>query len=180
MLIFALLGGVIYVAAKHFSIALFALVLPLAALGFAACLISFRSHTYRSAGIFIASLCAILLFLIARGDENTGDESPKEIAIRAAQYVEAGYTVESSKVYPAFDFYAQTPIPLEQSPARVQEKFAGEKPYIYLTRESLISVAGITKYDVLAGPIKFKELMLIANRKLPDPASPQSGNEREQ
>ena len=62
----------------------------------------------------------------------------------------------------------------------MQEKFSCEKPYIYLTRESLISVAGITKYDVLAGPIKFKELMLIANRKLPDPTSPQFGNEREQ
>ncbi|MCC6793730.1 MAG: glycosyltransferase family 39 protein [Candidatus Hydrogenedentes bacterium] len=172
LLIVALLGGVVYVAVEHFSVGLFALILPLAALGLAACLISLRSHTYRSAGVFIASLCAILLFLISRGDENTGDESPKRIAIRAAQYVNAGYTVESSKVYPAFDFYAQTVIPLEQSPARVQEKFAGEKPYIYLTRQSLIKVAGIKSYEVLAGPIEFKELMLVANRKLPEPTSP--------
>ena len=86
--------------------------------------------------------------------------------------MKAGYTVESSKVYPAFDFYAQTVIPLEQSPARVQEKFAGEKPYIYLTRESLIKVAGITEYEVLVGPIEFKELMLIANQRLPEPGSP--------
>lgn len=172
LLIVALLGGVIYVAVEHFSIRLFALILPLAVVGFAACLTSFRSRTYRNAGIFIASLCAILLFLIARGDENTGSESPKEIALRAAQYVAAGYTVESSKVYPAFDFYAQTAIPLEQNPARVREKFAGENPYIYLTRESLIKVAGITTYEVLVGPIEFKELMLIANRKLPEPASP--------
>ena len=59
VLIIALVGGIVYVAAKHFSIGLFALILPLAVLGTVACLISFRSHTYRDAGIFIASLCTI-------------------------------------------------------------------------------------------------------------------------
>lgn len=172
ILAFALLGGVVYVGVRQFSIGLFVLILPLGIIGLGACLTSFRSRTYRPAGIFIATVCALLLFLTARGDEYTGEESPKAIAIRAAQFAKAGYVVESSKVYPAVDFYAQTVIPLEQSPARVKEKFAGEKPYIYLTREGLIKAAGISKYEVLAGPIEFKELMLISNQKIADPASP--------
>jgi hypothetical protein len=164
LLAFALPVGACYLVMRHFSIALFVLVAPLAIAGFAACVVSFRSRTYRNAGIFVASLCALLIALITRGDQLRGEESPKAIATIAAQYVQAGYTVESSKVYPAVDFYAGAVIPLEQSPARVREKFASPEPYIYLTRKGLLQQAGLKEYKILAGPIKFKELVLIANR----------------
>lgn len=164
LLAVALPVGIAYFAVKQFSVTLLVLTVPLTVAGFGACLVSVRSRTFRSTGVFVATLCALLVYLIGRGDHYRGDESPKDIAILAARYVKAGYTVEQSKMYPSVDFYSATVIPLEQSPARVKEKFASKKPYIYLTREGLLQFAGLEEYFVVAGPIGFKDLMLISNQ----------------
>lgn len=169
LLAVALPGGIAYFAVRGPSFTLFALTAPLAVVGLLACLISFRSRTYRNAGIFAATLCAVLVYLIGRGDHYRGNESPKGIAVLAARFANAGYTVEQSKMYPSVDFYSATVIPLEQSPARVKEKFASKEPYIYLTRESLLQLAGLKEYHVLAGPIGFKDLMLISNQMMGPP-----------
>jgi hypothetical protein len=169
VLAIALPLGTAYFAATQFSPSLVLLIAPLALAGLAACLVSFRSRTYRNSGVFVSTLCALLVFLIARGDRYHGDASPKDIATLAARYDRAGYTVEASKVYPAVDFYAATVIPLEQSAAHVRDKFAGAQPYIYLTRESLLQQAGLQEYKVLAGPIEFKGLILISNQNLAPP-----------
>lgn len=169
LLAFALLAGTAYFAIKQYSAGLFVYIVPLVAIGCAACAVSVRSRTFRLAGVFLATLCAILVYLIARGDHYRDNASPKEIARLAAQYLHAGYTVEQSKMYPSVDFYAGAIVPLEQNPARVREKFAETQPYIYLTRKNLLHHAGLKDYKVLAGPIEFKDLILISNQDLAPP-----------
>jgi hypothetical protein len=75
--------------------------------------------------------------------------------------------VEASKVYPAFAFYAGVVVPVEIDAERVRQKFEGDKPYAYLTRKGFLGMAAIRDPHVLAGPIRFKELVLISNRPLP-------------
>jgi len=164
----ALPAVALYCTLRFESYSFLAIIWGLTLIGFAACLVARRSRTYRNAAIFTATLCAALIYLNGRGEMNQGLRSPRELARMSAEYVESGYTVQTSEAYPAFEFYARMPLALERSPERVRERFAGAEPYLYVTREGRLSLAGLNDYTVYAGPIDFKELMLIGNHTVPD------------
>jgi len=167
LLAIVLPAAAIYCTIEYSAVGFIALIWALAVFGVFSCALAVRSRTFRTTAVLIATLCSLLVYLNARGESNQGPRSPRELANTTERYVKAGYTVETSEVYPAFEFYADSALPLERSPERVREKFAGKEPYLYVTREGRLKAAGIKDFVVFDGPIAFKEMMLIGNQIVP-------------
>ena len=169
----AALGGAIYLTVTEPLPSLLLLVWPLAVLAGAAGALSFVTPRGRTITIFSAALCLILMGLIVRDDRATRAMSPRELAQLCGELVHAGYTVEAAKVYPAFAFYAATPIPVNISPEDIRNKLESDTPFYYLIRESdyeqfLLNGGEIANAKIVAGPYGFKkDMMLVGNAELP-------------
>jgi 4-amino-4-deoxy-L-arabinose transferase-like glycosyltransferase len=125
---------------------------------------------YRSAAIFVAALVLIVSGLLVRSYHYTGRKSPRELAELAGSLAKAGYTVEAIKVYPAFAFYAGTPIPAQTDLAAIQRQMAGSTPYYYVARKAFLAQAMNLPEPprILTEPYTSKDLILIGNRPLPE------------
>jgi 4-amino-4-deoxy-L-arabinose transferase-like glycosyltransferase len=128
-----------------------------------------RTEERRMLRIGAATVLVVLTVLLSRAFHYTGERSPKDLALLCRDLIENGHTLEATKVYASFAFYARHPIPEVIDPDVVIEKFAGKAPYYYLTREEF--VAGFSKNaleppHVVEGPIRLKDLVLLSNRKL--------------
>ncbi|MCC6695058.1 MAG: glycosyltransferase family 39 protein [Candidatus Hydrogenedentes bacterium] len=170
----AALAGAVYLTATEPIPSLLLLVWPLAVLAAVAGALSFVTPRGRTITIFSAALCLILMGLIVRDDRATRDMSPRELAQLCGELVHAGYTVEAAKVYPAFAFYAATPIPVNISPEDIRNKLESDTPFYYLIRESdyrqfLLNGGEIANAKIVAGPYGFKkDMMLVGNAELPE------------
>ncbi len=170
-----LVGGMVLVAAVYFSVAnprpvllveIWVLVLVAG--------IAWRSLRLNEGLARLASvaLAAILIVLIARSFHYTGKESPQEIVFYVAELQRQGYTVETSKFYPAFAFYSDTPIDVLHDVNRLEENLLGEVPYFFLTRveiaEAYLQEVPAANRQVLAGPVTSKNHILIGNVQMRD------------
>lgn len=167
LLALVLPAGAIYLSITMPQPTLLFFIWPLTLVALAMIAVARGSLTYRNSAIFVATLCALLIAFLARAHYYVGDRSPRDLARYTASLLESGITVEASKVYPAFAFYAGVNVPIEISVERVRQKFDADAPYAYLTRKGFLGMAGVPNPHVLAGPIRFKELILISNRPLP-------------
>jgi hypothetical protein len=167
------LVGAIYLTITEPRASFLILVWPLALLSVAAGVLGFITPRGRTITIFSAALCVVLLVLIARDDKATREDSPRELAQRCGDLVRDAYTVEAAKIYPAFAFYAGTPILTNLNPADIRAKFESPTPYFYLIREkdyrlTLQSGGEIPGAKVVAGPYGYKkDMMLVGNAELP-------------
>ncbi|MCC6142931.1 MAG: glycosyltransferase family 39 protein [Candidatus Hydrogenedentes bacterium] len=119
--------------------------------------------------IAAASVLVVLTVLLSRSFHYTGERSPKDLALLCRDLIEAGNTVEATKIYAAFAFYVRHPVREVIEPEEVLGKFAGDEPYYYITREEFVDQfrgKGAQDPHILAGPIRLKELLLLSNRKL--------------
>ncbi|MBX7255586.1 MAG: glycosyltransferase family 39 protein [Candidatus Hydrogenedentes bacterium] len=128
---------------------------------------------------YILALCAVGINFTFLSYKNTGKRSPKEIATLAGEIRRGGYDIEAAKVYPAFAFYARTPIPLNIDPAAIRAKLASDKPFFYAVRKRDLN------FTVLqSGPIeglrtlvesKYKnDMLIVGNTDLPELPKEQS------
>lgn len=120
----------------------------------------------------VAAFTGILIAFVARSYHYTGARSPRELIGIANRLQASGYTVEASKMYPAFAFYADAHIEELQDVDALAEKLAGEAPYFYLTRTEILAgpLQEIPAEDrqLLAGPYTSKNHVLIGNGPLPE------------
>lgn len=135
--------------------------------------ICWRSRRERSDPVLrvgLASLLVILsVLLVTRSFHYQGSRSPKELASLCGRLLDAGYTVEATKVYPAFTFYARNPIPETVDQSAIEARLSGGKPYFYITRAQFLPVfqdLDALGARVLAGPYMMKGLVLIGNTEV--------------
>jgi len=155
-------GLPIYTVIEEFHVPL---VIEETVIGLLALVILFRGDRRAlTARWAVAAVLLVAGVMLTRSFHYTGKRSPKAIARQCGDLVEAGYTVESSKVYPEFTFYAEHPIEEVIDPDTVRERMEGEAPYFYLTREKFLTgseeAAGVS---VISGPQGLKKLVLLAN-----------------
>lgn len=172
VLLIASVVGAIYFTAKefHFPFILETWVLTAVAAGIV--ILGLRRPGLRLAAIFASTLTLVVLGLTAQGFHYQGTNSPKNLALLSGQLAEGGYAIESSKIYPAFAFYAVQPIPENLDMASVGEKLLGTAPYFYLTRDKILEEPLVqTLPEALRTPLTpaftRKGLVLIGNRPLP-------------
>lgn len=116
--------------------------------------------------IAVTGLMVILSFLLIRSFDYRNERSPKTIGAVCREITDAGYTVEATKVYPHFTYYASNPITENHDLEAVRAKLAGDTPYFYLTREKLLEEFGSAFPEgmkTIIGPHSNKELMLVTN-----------------
>jgi 4-amino-4-deoxy-L-arabinose transferase-like glycosyltransferase len=104
--------------------------------------------------------------LLTRSFHYNGDRSVKQLAQICRDLAAAGHTVEASRIFPHFAFYVERPIRENLDVDAVRSYMGSAKPYFYLTRESLLKEFNVSlgsEVSVIAGPIKNKDLMLLAN-----------------
>lgn len=104
--------------------------------------------------------------LLTRSFHYNGERSVKELAHLCRDLAAAGHTVEASRIFPHFAFYAERPIRENLDIEAVRRNMNSARPYFYLTRESLLKEFGVSlgeAVSVIAGPIRNKDLMLLAN-----------------
>ncbi|MCC6486845.1 MAG: glycosyltransferase family 39 protein [Candidatus Hydrogenedentes bacterium] len=170
----AAIGGAIYLTITEPLPSLLLLVWPLAVLAAVAGALGIVTPRGRTITIFSAALCLILMGLIVRDDRATRETSPRELAQLCGDLVRGGYAVEAAKIYPAFAFYAATPIPVNISPEDIRNKLESDAPFYYLIREKdyeqfLLKGGKIANAKIVAGPYGFKkDMMLAGNAELPE------------
>lgn len=170
----AALAGPVYAALEEPFPTLIA---ETAVFALAACALAaygWRRPERRPAAVLGLTLFVLLSGLLIRSYHYTGQESPRPLAELAGRLTESGYRVEAVKVYPAFAFYAATPIPVEIDPAEVRARLEGPDPYFYVAREGFLEQAREEMPDLDIEPLTpaftSKDLVLIGNRPLPDRA----------
>lgn len=120
------------------------------------------------------ALCAALVILgglLIRAYRQTGERSPKEMALVCRELVERGVPVEATKIYAAFNNYSELPIPIEQDAHEVKLKLEGPVPYFYLTTTKILDqLPELGGYEdkVVMGPLRTHDLVLLGNRPLKD------------
>ncbi|MBI2433106.1 MAG: glycosyltransferase family 39 protein [Candidatus Hydrogenedentes bacterium] len=119
------------------------------------------------ARMFVLALLMIVNALVITRSYHYRDEhSPKQLARLCRTLIEAGNTVESSKVYPEFTFYAAHPIREVEDAATVRARLAETAPYFYVTREKFVvafNEGGLQPAPILSGPCTSKDLVLLGN-----------------
>ncbi len=118
------------------------------------------------------ALCAALVILsglLTRSYRQTGERSPKELALACKQLVEQGVPIEATKIYAAFNNYSELPIPIQLDPATVEQRLNGPDPYFYITTMKILkdfphqeAYAEKIKF----GPLRTHDLVLLGNRSL--------------
>ncbi len=120
----------------------------------------------------IALTLLVLAGLNIRSFHYEGKKSPKELAQLCGDLARAGVEIESSKIFPAFTFYAAHPIKDPKSPTDLPDpkvifdKLHGETPYFYLTLERFVEQfgAGAEKPAYASERYGTKKLVLLGNR----------------
>lgn len=121
----------------------------------------------------IALTLLVLAGLNIRSFHYQGKKSPKELAQLCGDLARAGVAIESSKIYPAFTFYAAHPIKDPKSPAdlpdpaMIQARLHGEEPFFYLTLERFVEQFGGTGAQApayMSERYGSKKLVLLGNR----------------
>lgn len=167
ILIVAAAVAVPYVLLAEFHITLLAesAVLVIAIFGL---LFAFRGRSasrYVALGAAAVLVCTAAL-LISRTFHYGPDRSPRDLAQRCAQLMDAGYTVESTKTYPPMTWYARRPIHETIDLETVKARLTGDTPYFYLTRDKFIEMMPgeiAWKDMVVAGPIRYRDIVLLTN-----------------
>jgi 4-amino-4-deoxy-L-arabinose transferase-like glycosyltransferase len=122
--------------------------------------------------------CLALAFLVLAGlnirsFHYEGRLSPKELARLCGDLARAGVAIESSKIFPAFTFYAETPIDdpihsrLFPTPEQIRLKLQGSTPYFYLTTEKRLTNSnepGRSNLAFVSERYGTKKLVLLGNR----------------
>ena len=172
VLLIAAVGGAIYFTAKEFHFPFILETWALTTVAAGVVILGLRRPGVRLAAIFASTLCLVVLGLTAQGFYYRGANSPRNLALLSGQLAEGGYAIESSRIYPAFAFYAVQPIPENLDMESVGEKLLGNAPYFYLTREKILEEPIVqTLPETLRTPLTpaftRKGLVLIGNRPLP-------------
>jgi 4-amino-4-deoxy-L-arabinose transferase-like glycosyltransferase len=105
--------------------------------------------------------------LLTRAYRQTGERSPKEMALACKALVEKGVAIEATKVYAAFNNYSELPIPIQLDAAVVEQRLNGSEPYFYITTMKILeSFPHHEAYadKIVMGPLKTHELVLLGNR----------------
>ncbi len=145
---------------------------PLAVLALAAAAFT-RSKTPRNPiSAFIMAICVVGILFTHASYQNTGERSPREIATLAGAIRRAGHDIEAAKVYPAFAFYARTPIPVNIDPASIRAKLASDTPFFYVIRErdldsAILQNAPIAGLRTLAESKYKGHTLIVGNTDLP-------------
>jgi 4-amino-4-deoxy-L-arabinose transferase-like glycosyltransferase len=123
----------------------------------------------------VVSAMSLLLFTIAlvgQGAHYRGEHSPKAIGAVSGELAKAGYAIELCRAFPAFVFYARTPIPVNTDVDSVVEKLRRDEPYYYVVRkrdlERVRDELALDPPETIMGPYWRKGLLLIGNASLPD------------
>lgn len=121
----------------------------------------------------IALALLVLAGLNIRSFHYHGQKSVKELAQLCGDLARTGVEIESSKIYPAFTFYAAHPIKDPSTPTDlpdpkvIQEKLHGESPFFFLTLDRYLKEFAA---DGQARPLYeserygSKKLVLLGNR----------------
>jgi len=164
-------GGAVYAAIEEPYLGLLLEAALLAAVAVGAAIYAWRNPDRRLAAVFASALIVILTGLLLRAYHYTGYDSPKDLARLAGNLARAGHRVEAAKIYPAFAFYAETPILAETDPGAVLRNLRGDAPYYYVAREKFLAQAqsalGAKPPLILTAPYTNKDLVLIGNQPLP-------------
>lgn len=116
------------------------------------------------------AVCATLVItagLLTRAYRQTGERSPREMALICKELVERGITVEATKIYAAFNHYSELPIPIVLEPEVVEARLKGEEPYFYITTTKILRDfphAEEYKDKFVYGPLRTHDLVLLGNR----------------
>jgi 4-amino-4-deoxy-L-arabinose transferase-like glycosyltransferase len=112
--------------------------------------------------VVLVSVCGLML----RSYERSGENTMKPLALLCRDLKAAGVTVEATKIYPNFFYYAEYVIPETIQKENIRPRLTGPEPYFYLT------IAGILNefYDPATMPALYisrpygdKKLMLVGN-----------------
>lgn len=124
----------------------------------------------KQAIVLRVAVCAALVVtggLLTRAYRQSGERSPKDMALVCKQLVEKGVTIEATKVYAAFNNYSELPIPVQLDAAVVEQRLNGTDPYFYITTMKILeSFPHHEAYadKIVMGPLKTHELVLLGNR----------------
>ena len=128
-----------------------------------------RRHMSPQGHLIRVGMAAALIVsgvLVVRSYRYQEERSPKAMAEVCNEVMAAGYEIEATKIFAAFDFYSDAPIPVNLTAPKVRAKLEGDTPYFYLTRTDFMDGFGGAKY-VVQGPIKNQRLVLLGNTELP-------------
>jgi 4-amino-4-deoxy-L-arabinose transferase-like glycosyltransferase len=162
---------VIVVAVDNYHPALLTESIVLAVFVAAACWKKLEDRQALTIRVGVCAALVILGGLLIRGYRQTGEKSPKEMALLCRQLVEQGLTVEATKIYAAFNNYSELPIPIEQDPHEVKLKLEGDAPYYYITTTKILDQQvelGGYEEKIVMGPLDTHDLVLLGNQPLPD------------
>lgn len=122
-----------------------------------------ESQYLRIAGMAIFVILGVLL---VRAYDHSGEDTDKRLGKLCGELVREGYTVEASKIYPWFTFYAASPIQEALDIKAISASMKGDTPYFYLTRDSLYEMMqgdALPGVEALTEAYGSKDLMLIGN-----------------
>lgn len=126
------------------------------------------SRLDRPARACLALAVLVIAGLNIRSFHYQGKKSPQELARLCGDLARAGAAIESSKIFPAFTFYAEHPIDEVLDPAVVQARLQGDTPYFYLTLDRFVAQfageRGAVKVPYESERYGSKKLVLLGNR----------------
>jgi len=165
---------VIYAAITYGIPMLLAECILIAAVALALCLTPWARRSVEAPARF--AIVVVLLTvgaLTIRSFHYQGQKSIKTLAQQCGALVAAGYTVESSKIFPAFTFYAAHPIKEVLDPEAVYARLhQAQPPYFYLTLDRFYAqFAGEGGRDApaYAGPRFGSKKMVLLGNMAPEP-----------
>lgn len=116
----------------------------------------------------LATTLIVLAGLNIRSFHYEGKLSPKALARLCGDLARAGVAIESSKIYPAFTYYAEHTIPVITDEQRVRTQLRGDAPYFFLTLDSYLKKAeaagALDKPAFESERYGTKKLVLVGNR----------------
>lgn len=160
-------GIVIYAAVTYPIPLLWAETAGFAALVLLLALSRVDARLDRPARACLALAVLVIAGLNIRSFHYQGKKSPQELARLCGDLARAGVPIESSKIFPAFTFYAAHPITEVLDPAVVQARLRGDAPYFFLTLDRFVAqFEGSVDIHVPYQSERYgsKKLVLLGNR----------------
>lgn len=171
LLPFLAVGVVVVVAVNQYHPVLLLEMSVIAAVVLGLSLLPLRGRREQVLRIAVCATLVILSGLLMRAYRQTGDRSPKEMALLCRELVERGHLVEATKIYAAFNNYSEIPIPIQHDPETVETRLNGEEPYFYITTMKILrTFPHVETYtdNFVYGPIDTHDLVLLGNRPIED------------
>lgn len=110
-----------------------------------------RDWPARTSRLVVAVMLISVCGLLIRSYERSGERTMKPLAVLCRDLKAAGATVEATKIYPNFYFYAEYVIPETLDVPAINAKLDGPAPYFYLTVEKMMP----TFYSATETPNRF-------------------------